>query len=210
MNNGNIGVFFKDCTKILLNPKNNNISYVERKLTEQKDIIYSFNLNGAPKELQKKIIIFQNFKKYFDEEIKSDKEKEEKEKEEKEKEDSKLKMCKTTSKKKVKKIDKSRTMTNDDISKIDNNVFVRKWMKTKQAIIFRLSNKTIQVGFKDHSEVILYNDTVNYRNKKGEISIFKIEDALNNSNFEMNKRIKYTQNILTKMINLNSKKIKNE
>ena len=206
LNNGNIGVFFKDCTKILLNPKNNNISYVERKLTEQKDIIYSFNLNGAPKELQKKIIIFQNFKKYFDEEIKSDKEKEEKEKEEKEKEDSKLKMCKTTSKKKVKKIDKSRTMTNDDISKIDNNVFVRKWMKTKQAIIFRLSNKTIQVGFKDHSEVILYNDTVNYRNKKGEVSIFKIEDALNSSNFEMNKRIKYTQNILTKMININNMK----
>jgi polo-like kinase 1 len=97
-------------------------------------------------------------------------------------------------------------MTNDDISKIDNNVFVRKWMKTKQAIIFRLSNKTIQVGFKDHSEVILYNDTVNYRNKKGEVSIFKIEDALNSSNFEMNKRIKYTQNILTKMININNMK----
>ena len=206
LNNGNIGVFFKDCTKILLNPKNNNISYVERKLTEQKDIVYSFNLNGAPKELQKKIIIFQNFKKYFDEEIKSDKEKEEKEKEEKEKEDSKLKMCKTASKKKVKKLDKSRTMNNDDISKIDNNVFVRKWMKTNQAIIFRLSNKTIQVGFKDHTEVILYRDTVNYRNKKGEVSIFKIEDALNSSNYEMNKRIKYTQNILTKMININKMK----
>ena len=83
-------------------------------------------------------------------------------------------------------------------------------MKTKQAIIFRLSNKTIQVGFKDHTEVLLYKDKVTYRNKKGEVSIFKIEDALNNSNYELNKRIKYTQNILTKMINLNSKKIKNE
>ena len=204
LSNGYIGVFFKDCTKILLNPKNNNISYVERKITDQKDIVYSFNLNGAPKELQKKIIIFQNFKKYFDEEIKSDKEKEEKE--EKEKEESKLKMCKTAIKKKVKKIDKSRTMTKEELSKIDNNVYVRKWMKTNQAIIFRLSNKTIQVGFKDHTEVILYNDTVNYRNKKGEVNIFKIEDALSSSNFEMNKRIKYTQNILSKMININKKK----
>ena len=169
-------------------------------------MIYSFSLNGAPKEMQKKIIIFQNFKKYFEEEIKNDKEKEEKEKEEKE--DTKIKMCKT-SKKKVKRLDKRATQK-EDKSKEEENVYVRKWMKTKQAIIFRLSNKTIQVGFKDHTEVILCNDTVNYRNKKGEISIFKIEDALNNSNFEMNKRIKYTQNILTKMINLNLKKNKNE
>ena len=115
-------------------------------------------------------------------------------------------MCKTAIKKKVKKIDKSRTMTKEELSKIDNNVYVRKWMKTNQAIIFRLSNKTIQVGFKDHTEIILYNDTVNYRNKKGEVNIFKIEDALSSSNFEMNKRIKYTQNILSKMININKKK----
>ena len=206
LNNGFIGVYFNDCTKIFFNPKTNNINYIERKTGSEKDMIYSFSLNGAPKEMQKKIIIFQNFKKYFEEEIKNDKEKEEKEKEEKE--DTKIKMCKT-SKKKVKRLDKRATQK-EDKSKEEGNVYVRKWMKTKQAIIFRLSNKTIQVGFKDHTEVILCNDTVNYRNKKGEISIFKIEDALNNSNFEMNKRIKYTQNILTKMINLNLKKNKNE
>ena len=206
LNNGFIGVYFNDCTKIFFNPKTNNINYIERKIGSEKDMIYSFSLNGAPKEMQKKIIIFQNFKKYFEEEIKNDKEKEEKEKEEKE--DTKIKMCKT-SKKKVKRLDK-KTTQKEDKSKEEENVYVRKWMKTKQAIIFRLSNKTIQVGFKDHTEVILCNDTVNYRNKKGEISIFKIEDALNNSNFEMNKRIKYTQNILTKMINLNLKKNKNE
>ena len=205
LNNGCIGVYFNDCTKILLNPKINNISYVERKTSDKKDIIYSFSLNGAPKELQKKILIFQNFKKYFEEEIKSDKEKEEKEKEDKE--DSKIKMCKT-SKKKIKKIERTKTETKDESLKEKENIFVRKWMKTKQAIIFRLSDKTIQVGFKDHTEVILHNNTINYKNKKGEVSIFKIDDALNSSNFEMNKRIKYTQNILTKMININLNKIK--
>ena len=117
-------------------------------------------------------------------------------------------MCKT-SKKKIKRLDKAKCPTKETPGE-EEIIYVRKWMKTKQAIIFRLSNKAIQVGFKDQTEVILYNDTVTYKNKKGEISVFKIEEALNNSNYEMNKRIKYTQNILTKMINLNSKKIKNE
>ena len=96
LNNGFIGVYFNDCSKILFKPKNNNINYIERKTSNEKDMIYSFSLNGAPKEMQKKILIFQNFKKYFEEEIKSDKEKEEKENEEKE--DTKVKMCKTSKK----------------------------------------------------------------------------------------------------------------
>ena len=206
LNNGYIGVYFNDCSKILFNPKANDISYVERQTTKEKDMVYSFQLNGAPKELQKKIIIFQNFKKYFEEEIKSDKEKEEKEKEGKVDKEEQLKMCKTT-KKKPKKLEKTKTtVKDDDIIKYEEAIYLRKWMKTKQAMIFRLSNKTIQVGFQDHTEVILYNNTISYRNKKGEVSIFKIEDALNSSNFEMNKRIKYTQNILTKMVSINMKK----
>ena len=214
LNNDIVGVYFNDHTKITLNTISNNASYIERKDDNQKDIIYSFNLKEAPKELQKKIFIFQHFKKYFDEEIKYDKEKEEKEKrekEEKQKEDTKMKMCKTSKAKKVKekKIEKSKSVTkeSDLFLKEGKHIFVRKWMKTNQAIFFRLSNKTIQVEFKDHTEIILYNDTINYKNKKGENKIFKIEDALNSSNFEMNKRIKYTQNILTKMINTNLKKI---
>ena len=212
LNNDIVGVYFNDHTKITLNTISNNASYIERKDDNQKDIIYSFNLKEAPKELQKKIFIFQHFKKYFDEEIKYDREKEEKEKrekEEKQKEDTKMKMCKTSKAKKVKekKIEKSKSVTkeSDLFLKEGKHIFVRKWMKTNQAIFFRLSNKTIQVEFKDHTEIILYNDTINYKNKKGENKIFKIEDALNSSNFEMNKRIKYTQNILTKMINTNLK-----
>ena len=208
LNNGCIGVYFNDCSKIIINPITNNICYAERELENkknEKDMLYSFNLKSAPKELQKKLLIFENFKKYFEEEIKSDKEKELKEKEEKEEKEQQFKMCKT-SKKKVKKLVKTKTIPKQETPKEEDNVFVRKWMKTKQAIFFRLSNKTIQVGFKDHTEVILFNNTVNYKNKNGEVQIFTIDDALNSSNFEMNKRIKYAQNILTKMVSINKKK----
>ena len=168
-------------------------------MTDEKDMIYSFNINGAPKELHKKILIFQNFKKYFDEEIKADREKEEK------KEEEKLKMCKTAKKKVKKQLEKSNTNVGIQ-PKPSDSVFVRKWMKTKQAIIFRLSDKTIQFGFKDNTEIIFYKDNISYKNKKGEVNIFTIDDALNSTNFEMTKRIKYAQNILTKMINTNLNK----
>ena len=204
LNNGDVGVYFNDYTKILLNPTSNDFIYVERKMKDQKDMIISFKLKGEPKEIKKKMLIFQNFKKYFDEEIRSEKEKEEKEKQEKE--EPQMRMCKTQRNKKPKKVEKAPPKEQDLSPKGGDNVFIRKWMKTKHAIIFRLSNKTIQVIFKDHTEIILFNDTVTYKNKNGEMSVFKIEDALNSSNFEMNKRIKYTQSILTKMVNANQAK----
>ena len=204
LNNGNVGVYFNDYTKILLNPISNDFIYVERKMKDQKDMIISFKLKGEPKEIKKKMLIFQNFKKYFDEEIRSEKEKEEKEKQEKE--EPQMRMCKTQRNKKPKKVEKAPPKEQDLSPKGGDNVFIRKWMKTKHAIIFRLSNKTIQVIFKDHTEILLFNDTVTYKNKNGEMSVFKIEDALNSSNFEMNKRIKYTQSILTKMVNANQAK----
>ena len=202
LNNGNIGVYFNDYTKILLNPTSNDFSYVERKTNDEKDMIISFKLNGEPKEIKKKMLIFKHFKNYFDEEIKFEKEEKEKE----EKEEPKLRMCKSSRNKKPKKVEKASHKEQNLTPKEGDNVFVRKWMKTKHAIIFRLSNKTIQVIFKDHTEIMLFKDTVTYKNKNSEMSVFKIEDALNSSNFEMNKRIKYTQSILTKMVNSNQVK----
>ena len=84
---------------------------------------------------------------------------------------------------------------------------MRKWLKTNQAIVFRFSNKTIQVIFKDHSEIILFNDMVSYKDKNKNIKTMKIEEAINSSNYEMNKRIKYVQNIFTKIISNNTQKV---
>jgi polo-like kinase 1 len=49
-------------------------------------------------------------------------------------------------------------------------VYVKKWMRTKHAIMFRLSNKIVQVNFQDHTEILLNSENrlVTYVNKKGE------------------------------------------
>ncbi len=47
--------------------------------------------------------------------------------------------------------------------------YVKKWMKTKHAIMFRLSNKIVQVNFTDKTEIILSSEQklVTYINLKG-------------------------------------------
>jgi len=85
-------------------------------------------------------------------------------------------------------------------------VYVKKWMRTKHAIMFRLSNKIVQVSFQDHTEILLNSESrlVTYVNKKGERSTLPLNQALESNNAEMTKRLKYTKDILTHMLNNNT------
>ena len=75
-------------------------------------------------------------------------------------------------------------------------------MKTRHAILFRLSNKIVQVNFTDKTEVILSSEhkMLTYVNKKAERSNYPLATALESSNTEMTKRLKYTKEILAHMV----------
>jgi len=83
--------------------------------------------------------------------------------------------------------------------------YVKKWMKTKHAIIFRLSNKIVQVIFADKTEIILSseNKIVVYVNKKSERTNYPLATALESPNQEMTKRLKYTKEVLSHMLGPN-------
>jgi len=101
--------------------------------------------------------------------------------------------------------------TEEEKNTEDNAVYVKKWMKTRHAIMFRLSNKIVQVNFTDKTEVILSseNKLVTYVNKKGERSHYPLATALDSNNAEMAKRLKYTKEILTHMLNNNAQGAQN-
>lgn len=84
----------------------------------------------------------------------------------------------------------------------DKSIVVKKWMRTKHAIIFRLSNKIVQVVFFDHTEIILHSEAraVTYVNKKGERLYYSLESSIDSSNPEMTKRLNYTRQVLTHML----------
>ncbi|OMJ71749.1 hypothetical protein SteCoe_29968 [Stentor coeruleus] len=79
---------------------------------------------------------------------------------------------------------------------------VKKSISTSHAMIFRLSNKVVQVHFTDKSELMLCstNKMVIYVNKHGEISSYTLATAMESNNKEMTKRLKYTKEILTTML----------
>ena len=74
--------------------------------------------------------------------------------------------------------------------------------------MFRLSNKIVQVNFQDHTEIILSSESkvVTYVNKKAERLTYPLATAMESSNMEMAKRLKYTKDILTHMLNANQNK----
>ena len=83
-----------------------------------------------------------------------------------------------------------------------NYVYVKKWMRTKQAILFRLSNKIIQVCFLDTTEIILKSDAkqITYINKKNERKNYSYNSSLESEDHEMNKRLKYTKEMLAHIL----------
>ena len=78
-------------------------------------------------------------------------------------------------------------------------------MRSKHAIMFRLSNKVVQVIFQDQTEILLSSEqrVVTYVNKKHERLNYPLSSALESNNQEMGKRLKYTKDILTQLLNGN-------
>ncbi len=75
---------------------------------------------------------------------------------------------------------------------------MKQWLKTKHAIMFRLSNKVFQVDFLDSSQILLNTQKkmVIYTNKKGQRNMYTLNQALNSTETQMARRIKYTKQIL--------------
>ena len=213
LNNGYYGVYFNDNTKMLLNPFDERFIFVERKITEKQDSLFQFFLKDYPSDLKNKITLFIQFKKFL-EENNSNKKKEivnrnvsptlrDKRKREKIN-------IKEPENIEVPKIEES----NVDFSSIEvkesDFIFIKKWMNTKHAIIFRFSNKIIQTIFKDKTQIIIHGliNKVTYINKKEEKFVYPLNKVFESNNYEMIRRVKYIKEILEHMVNLNKENTK--
>ena len=85
----------------------------------------------------------------------------------------------------------------------DKFVYMKQWLKTRHAIMFGLSNKVFQVNFFDNSRILLNTDkkTVLFTSKKNQVSYETLSNALQASDTEMTRRIKYTKEILNSIKN---------
>lgn len=69
-------------------------------------------------------------------------------------------------------------------------VYVRRWFRSKHAVIFRLNNKSVQVIFIDQSELLINSVTKQliYTNKYKERSDYPLSDIMQSENRELIKR----------------------
>jgi polo-like kinase 1 len=188
LSNGFTGVFFNDSSKIILNPIGWTFNYIERRPSDKQEIVSTHSLSDYPKDLQKKVTLLQHFRSYLEGDtnnIGAD--------------------LKATNPISASPIEGGNDKVDESGKKNLSFVYVKKWMRTKHAIMFRLSNKIVQVCFQDHTEIILSSESrvVTYVNKKGDRLTYPLSNALESNNSEMTKRLKYTKDILTHMLNLN-------
>lgn len=177
LSNGCSGVFFNDYTKIIYDPSRDYFEYLERKNNERNDILTCYYLKRYPKEMHKKVTLLLHFRSYLE------------------------------------GITAPVTYYTDEAKEVPKNergtpmIYLKKWMKTRHASLLRLSNKIVQVAFSDKTEIILSSESrlVTYVNKKGQRSKYPISNALESDNSEMAKRLKYTKEILTHMLNAKSR-----
>lgn len=173
LSNGCSGVFFNDYTKVIYDPVKDYFEYLERRVQDKADVLKCYYLKKYPKELHKKVTLLLHFRSYLE------------------------------------GITAPVTVYSDDADEVPVNarnppmIYLKKWMKTRHASLLRLSNKIVQVAFSDKSEIILSSESrlVTYVNKKGERTKYPISSALESDNSEMAKRLKYTKEILTHMLN---------
>lgn len=84
----------------------------------------------------------------------------------------------------------------------DKRIFLKSWVRTPHAVLFRLSNKIIQVCFNDKSELIFsnMNKSVVYIKKDGECQTHPMNNAIEIGDSDFVKRLKYSKEVLLKML----------
>jgi polo-like kinase 1 len=68
LSDNSCGVFFNDSTKIVVEPNGTSFFYYERKqvsATEKQDVASKYGFNDYPKEISKKVTLFEHFKQYL-------------------------------------------------------------------------------------------------------------------------------------------------
>lgn len=125
LSNGSYGVLFNDSTKIVLDPNLFHFDYVDRVQAPGQegfeDRTSQYNFFDYPKTLNKKVILLQHFKSYLD----------------------------GNEKFKPLEFNFNKESTPERISSSAKLSYLKKWRRAKKAILFRLSNKIIQVLFQD-------------------------------------------------------------
>jgi len=216
LNTGSAGVYFNDSTKIVLSPNGSVFQYIERRrkdsFSSAEHVIQTHLMTCFPPELQKKVTLLRHFRDYMVDQQKSHG-----------KCGDEIQTNNTDGQgmpmvlqggvasganENIKFGVSSAKYFDSSSNKNDVELpFLKKWVRTRHAILFRLSNRTVQVVFFDRSEVLLSSEAriVTFVNKQGVRSEHSLEEVLQTGRTDISKRLKYTKDIMYRLINITQK-----
>ena len=197
MNTGSSGVYFNDSTKIVLSASGKVFQYIERKRRSNgivEHLCQTHNVDNFPSELNKKFTLLNHFRNYLIDQ---------------QSQESKGNSSDQPPLPNI--VDDDLLVTRKGVDSVDFEVelpYVKKWVRTRHAILFRLSNKTVQVVFFDKSEILLASEAriVCFVSKEGVRCEYTLESVFRNGRSDIAKRLKYTKDIMSRLINLQQPK----
>jgi serine/threonine protein kinase len=215
LNNGVAGVYFNDNTKIVLSTEGSVFQYIERKRRSGSSssagvgehVFSTYPINAYPTEMQKKVTLLKHFRNYLVDQQRIFSEGGNTETGENGGFPASVSTGSSSSLTTLPapaKVGDRVLLDTMGGGSTPNIPFLKKWVKTRHAILFRLSNKTVQVVFFDRSEILLTAEAhvITYVNKEGMRSEHSLQEALQSGRVDVIKRLKYAKDIMYKLINI--------
>jgi polo-like kinase 1 len=173
------GVYFNDSTKTVLEANGDKFQYIERKKSDGESprrcdpFVVSLTLSQYPESLNKKVTLLKHFRNYLLEQQQKSEDR-----------------------------DHFYIPSRGDLFSDDEMVYLKKWVRTKHAIFFRLSDQTVQIVFYDHTEILLTPDErhITYVDKSKMRSTYYLTDELVGCKEDIAKRLRYTKEILQQLV----------
>uniref|UniRef100_K3X142 POLO box domain-containing protein n=1 Tax=Globisporangium ultimum (strain ATCC 200006 / CBS 805.95 / DAOM BR144) TaxID=431595 RepID=K3X142_GLOUD len=181
LSNGCSGVYFNDSTKAIASPDDQFFEYLERTsdAANAAEHRVRYAVGKHDPSLAKKVTLLKHFKSYL---VDGRAESEEAELLEAQ----------------LAQLPQSRT------DRVDAQMeFVKKWVKTRHAVLFCLSNDTFQINFFDSSKLVISQEgrVVTYLDKDGELAVFASALViLKNERPDLLKRLRYSKDMLQQMV----------
>lgn len=175
LSDDSVGVFFNDSTKMVWLPATNQFDYITRRTEERPEQRSIHTFDDYPEDLRKKVTLLRHFKNFLI------------------RDDEPPRGGATTGKSSLPSR-KQASQSKHDSGQLD---YVRKWGTGKFAIVFALSNKSVQFVFDDATELLRSSrsNVVTYVNNQKQVCSYPLTTHTSYGP-ELAKRFKYVQDFL--------------
>ncbi|CAM9360144.1 unnamed protein product [Chrysoparadoxa australica] len=204
LSSGSAGVYFNDATKIVMSGTTDMFDYIERSQSQSSNgssssygadpTWHRYTLSAYPPDLQKKVTLLKHFRNYLMEQrLKGP-------------QGAASEECNDLQSANMEELQYD-TATTEDLA-APSLVHLKKWVRTRHAILFRLSHRVIQVVFFDRSEILLSAEgkLVVFVDKAGKRESFGLGTLLSSGREDAIKRLKYARDMMQQLLDQSREK----